>query len=232
MTKFKKLMESHKAILFDVDGTLVDSNDLHAEAWAKAFNHFGRAHSAKDIRSWIGMGGDKILKDLAAIDDQSELGQAISKFRADLFKEVYAPRVRAFAEAGSLIQSLKDRGYLTAIATSAAADELDTILGYAGLRGAISLKTSSDDAEDSKPDPDIIQAALKKARIQSSDALMIGDTPYDIEASLAAGVKVIAVRTGGWSDASLKDADLIVDDVSALNQLINEHFLFGLQNGL
>ncbi|RYZ50101.1 MAG: HAD family hydrolase, partial [Proteobacteria bacterium] len=223
MSSFKMLLNNCKAFLFDVDGTLVDSNDLHAEAWAKALNHFGKAHSSKDIRSWIGMGGDKILKNLVGIDDKGPEGLAISDYRGKLFKDIYAARIVAFPDAKALIEELKARNYLTAIATSAAADELRTILGHSGLEGLVSTQTSSDDADDSKPDPDIIQAALKKAKIQASEAIMIGDTPYDVEASLRAGVKIIAVRTGGWSDASLKGASLILNDVAEIYRLVNEH---------
>ncbi len=222
MGLFKELLKGRKAILFDVDGTLVDSNDLHAEAWAKALNHFGKAVSTEVVRSWIGMGGDKILHDLAGVEDQGPEGKAIAEFRAKIFKEDYAPRIEAFPKAAELIREIRQQGFRTAFATSAQKDEIDSILKAAGLQNLVDWMTTSDDAQDSKPDPDIICGALQKGRLQANEALMVGDTPYDIEASEAAGVPIIAVRSGGWDDKALHRAALIVDGVEELYRLFQQ----------
>ncbi len=211
--KLKTLLQAKKAILFDLDGTLVDSNDFHAEAWSKVLTKNGHSFSQATIRPWIGKGGDKILKELVGIDDKSKEGEQILSMRSTLFKEIYAPRIQAFAKAADLLHCLRVSGYTVALASSAKLDELNAVLKVAGLVGTVDQITSSDDAEHSKPDPDILTSALAKCKVSAAYAIMVGDTPYDIEASKGAGVKTIAVRSGGWSDESLKDADLIFDNV-------------------
>ncbi len=212
----RDIMSEVSTVLFDVDGTLVDSNDLHAEAWAKALNHSGEAFSVKTLRPWIGKGGDKILTELVGIDDEGAKGKRISEHRSKLFKADYAPLVRAFPRAKDLLLHLRQKKFQLVIATSAQSDELKAILKNAALENSLEIATSADDAERSKPSPDIIQAALKKAGVEPKDAVLIGDTPYDVEAGLRAGVRVIAVRSGGWSDQGLSGASCVFQDVAEI----------------
>lgn len=200
-----------KAVLFDIDGTLVDSNDAHAHAWVKAFAQAGIRVEFQKVRCAIGMGGDKLMPAVADIQADSPLGQHISERRSEIFKGEYLPQLLPFRHAAALVSAIQTRGLDTAAASSAKRDELEALLKIAGALSLLGDAASGDDAEESKPEPDIIHAALKKTRAATSDALMIGDTPYDIEAAARAGVRAIAFRCGGWHDAALHGAIAIYD---------------------
>jgi len=198
-------------VLFDVDGTLVDSNDAHAHAWVKAFAEDGIDVSFDSVRRCIGMGGDKLMAQVAGINEESSQGKRISARRREIFKTEFLPHIHPFRDALPLVAALKARGLTVVAASSAKREELDPLLDVAGVRSHFAAATSSDDAEESKPDPDIVQAALRRARADAANAVMIGDTPYDVEAARRAGVSTIAFRCGGWSDADLRGAIAIFD---------------------
>ena len=198
-------------MLFDIDGTLVDSNDAHAQAWLRAFSEAGVRVEFESVRCAIGMGGDKLMPAVAGIEEESPTGQRISKRRQEIFKTDYLPRLEPFREAGTLVRACESLGLKAVAASSAKRDELEALLKIADAASLLGDSTSADDAEESKPDPDIVHAALKKAGVEASGAVMIGDTPYDIEAATRAGVRVIAFRCGGWNDASLQGALAIYD---------------------
>ena len=200
-----------KAVLFDIDGTLVDSNDAHAHAWVRAFSEAGVRAAFEAVRCAIGMGGDKLMAAVAGIEEESALGQRISKRRQEMFKTEYLPHLEPFRDAGTLVRACESLGMKAVAASSAKRDELEALLKIADASSLLGDSTSADDAEESKPDPDIVQAALQKAGADARDAVMIGDTPYDIEAATRAGVTVIAFRCGGWNDASLRGAIAIYD---------------------
>jgi len=200
-----------KAILFDIDGTLVDSNDAHAHAWVKAFAKAGIRVEFTKVRCAIGMGGDKLMPAVAGIQAESPQGQRISERRGEIFKSEYLPHLRPFRGAGTLVSAIESRGFKAVAASSATRDELEALLKIAGARSLLGGSASGDDAKESKPEPDIVHAALSKIGAAASDALMIGDTPYDIEAAGRAGVRTIAFRCGGWQDAMLQDAAAIYD---------------------
>jgi HAD superfamily hydrolase (TIGR01509 family) len=199
------------AVLFDIDGTLVDSNDAHAHAWVKAFTEAGIRVEFQKVRCAIGMGGDKLMPAVAGIQEDSPPGRRISERRGEIFEAEYLPHLRPFHDADALVSAVRARGLKTVAASSAKRDELEALLKIAGARSLLGDSASGDDAEESKPEPDIVHAALKKTGARASDALMIGDTPYDIEAAARAGVRTIAFRCGGWSDAALHDAVAIYD---------------------
>lgn len=204
------------AVLFDVDGTLVDSNDAHAQAWLKAFEEAGVRVEFQNVRCAIGMGGDKLMPAVSGIEEESALGQRISTRRTEIFKTEYLPHLRPFRDAGRLVAALQSRGVIAVAATSAKRDELEALLKIADASSLLGGAATGDDVEDSKPDPDIIQAALQKAGRDThgsrvTRAMMIGDTPYDIEAAARAGLRTIAFRCGGWSDTALRDAIAIYD---------------------
>lgn len=184
---------SKKAILFDVDGTLIDSNDFHAHAWVQALSDFGYVVSFDEVKPLIGMGGDKLMPKLIRIESESPKGQKIGKRRWDLFKRHYLDKVGPMDGARELIAELKERRYSLAIATSGKKEELDLLLDAAGLNGLIDLITTSDDAEASKPDPEIVLAALFKLGVPKNQAVMVGDTPYDIEAANRAGLECVCM---------------------------------------
>jgi HAD superfamily hydrolase (TIGR01509 family) len=214
-----------KAVLFDVDGTLVDSNDAHAAAWVKAFIEYGVAVGPAHVRRCIGMGGDKLMPEVSGIEEDSPRGQAIAGRRAEIFERDYLPKLKAFKGARDLVAAITERGLTAVAASSASKDDLKALLKVAGVEDLMDEKTSSDDAEDSKPDPDIIHAALKRAPASPAEAIMIGDTPYDIEAARRAGVAAIAFRSGGWKDGDLKDAIAIYDGPWDLLERIDDSLL-------
>jgi HAD superfamily hydrolase (TIGR01509 family) len=205
-----------RGVILDVDGTLVDSNDAHARAWVEAFAENGVKVEFEKTRRLIGMGGDKLMPEVSGIEEESEPGEKISKRRGEIFKEKYLPKVRAFPKTRELLLRLKEDGLKLAVASSAKEDELKPLLKIAGAIDLIEEKTSSDDAENSKPDPDIIKAALEGLGFRPEEVFMLGDTPYDIEAAGRAGVKVIALRSGGWDDEALRGAAAIYDDPADL----------------
>src|SRR5687768_7058582 len=200
-----------KAILFDVDGTLVDSNDAHADAWVTAFRDHGVHVDWIKVRRSIGMGGDKLMPAVSGIDEESPQGSAIAEARGKIFKRDFLPRIKPLRNAARLVAAMKERGYTAVAASSAQKDELTPLLKIAGVASLLDAATSSDDAEESKPEPDIILAALKRAKASPGQAVLIGDTPYDVEAARRAGVTAIGFRSGGWSDGDLEGAIAIYD---------------------
>jgi len=200
------------SVLFDVDGTLIDSNAAHATAWMRALREHGRRVDITQVRPLIGMGGDKLLPAIADIEEQSPEGRAIARRKKELFEELL-PRLRPTPGARALLEYLRHQGTDLVIATSADDQEMKALLAQARLDGLVDKRASKDDAAESKPDPDIVCAALAKARSGPESTVMIGDTPYDIEAAARAGVATIALRCGGhWSDRDLRDALYIFDD--------------------
>lgn len=200
--------------IFDVDGTLVDSNDAHAGAWVDAFFEHGVMVDRTLVRRCIGMGGDKLMPRVSGIEEESDQGRRISSRRAEIFRERYLPKLRGFPRVPELLARLEQDGVTLAVASSAKKAELRPLLEKAGATRFFDAFTSSDDADESKPDPDIIAAALKKGKCDPASAIMIGDTPYDIEAALRAGIRAVAVRSGGWSAPDLKGASDVFDDVA------------------
>jgi HAD superfamily hydrolase (TIGR01509 family) len=205
-----------RAAVFDVDGTLVDSNGAHAEAWAAALRHFGYPQEVPAIRRLIGMGGDKLLATLTGLSAGQEPGSLIIERRATVFKKEFIGGVRPFPRTRDLFERLKARGLRLGIASSAPKDELASLLAIARVSDLVDESPSSDDVNASKPDPDIVAAAVARLRVAPSDAIMVGDTPYDLAAAERAGVRAIAFRCGGWGDSDLLSAIAIYDDPAAM----------------
>lgn len=203
-------------VLLDVDGTLADSNDAHARAWQTALTEHRFRHDLAVVRSWIGMGGDKLLPLATGLDAESPTGRAIAKRRGEIFVRDHLPRVAPFPRARDLLARMKDDGLVLVVASSASEDELDRILSRCGVHDLLRATTSSDDAERSKPDPDILRAALARGRLAARDACMLGDTRYDVEAAQRAGVPIVALRCGGSSDVDLAGAIAVYDDPAHL----------------
>ena len=202
---------STKAVLFDVDGTLIDSNDAHAEAWIKAFREFDVRVDPIEVRRSIGMGGDKLMPRVSGLEEESPLGEKISRRRGEIFKEELLPTLKPFPGAHDLIAEIGARGWTTVAASSASKSDLKALLKIANATQLMDDWTSSDDADQSKPEPDIIHAALDRAKAMPNQAIMIGDTPYDVAAARSAGVRVVAFRCGGWIDPDLTGAIEIYD---------------------
>jgi len=217
-------MVQRRVVLFDVDGTLIDSNDAHARAWEDVFREEGYAARFADVRPLIGMGGDKLLPTVIGVDAESERGKALGERRKRIFKERYLPRLRPFPGARALLERMRAAGLTLVVATSAQEDELAGLLDAAGVADLFAETTTSSDADSSKPDPDIIEAALERAgRVAPDGALMVGDTPYDVEAALRAGIRAIAFRCGGgWPDEAFAGAAAIYDGPADLLARLDE----------
>lgn len=168
------------------------------------------------------MGGDKLLPLVAGIESDTKFGKEITEYRTALFRRKYLPKVRPFPRVRELVQRFLDDGLTTVVATSAAEEELKGFLEVAGILDLIEEKASSSDAKHSKPDPDIIKAALERGELKPAEAIMLGDTPYDVEAATKARVAVIALRCGGWHDADLRGALAIYDDPADLLERYDE----------
>lgn len=204
-------MAAIRGVIFDVDGTLVDSNDAHARAWVDALEEHGIKVPFEEVRRCIGMGGDKLLPAVANLSSDSPQGERISERCSEIFMQRELPRLRAFPGARELLQKIRGRGVKIGVASSAKEEKLGKLLEIAGADGLIEGATSSSDAERSKPDPDIVRAALESLSLPPDQVLMIGDTPYDIEAAARAGVRTIGFRSGGWSDRELEGAIAVYD---------------------
>jgi len=214
-----------RGVIFDVDGTLVDSNDAHARAWEEAFRDVGHPVPFEKIRPLIGMGGDKLVPAVTGWPRDDPRVERVGKRRGHIFRERYLPHVRAFPGARELVAALKEAGARLAVASSAEKEELEPLLERAGAADLIEHKASSDGAERSKPDPDIVHAALQRLRLPKGDVVMIGDTPYDVEAAARAGIGAIALRSGGWDDESLRGAQQIYDGPADLLAHLPESIL-------
>lgn len=204
------------AVLLDVDGTLIDSNDAHARAWVDVGDEFGHDIEFGRVRWLIGMGGDRVLPELTGIEEESDEGTKILERRGEIFRDRYLPRLSAFPGAHELLERLRNDGVELVIATSASEKDLKALLKQARLEDLIDDSTNSDEAESSKPAPDIVQAALEKAGVPASRTVMLGDTPYDVKAAERAGVRIIGLRCGGWNDRELKGAAEVYQDPADL----------------
>jgi phosphoglycolate phosphatase-like HAD superfamily hydrolase len=207
-----------KVAILDVDGTLVDSNDLHAWSWVEALQSEGYKARFEIVRPLIGMGGDRLMPKISGLPEDSPKGKKISERRKKIFSEKFLPRVKAFEGVRELLLKMKSSGLRLFVASSSGADLLDPLLERAQVKDLIDGTTSKDDAGSSKPAPDLIKAALRQAGVRAEEAIMLGDTPYDIEASLRADVRIVALASGGWPSDQLKDAHAIYRDPSDLLQ--------------
>lgn len=199
-----------RAVIFDIDGTLLDSVDLHAQAWVDAFAHFGVTVSHDQARSQIGKGGDQLLPVFLDAERVEREGEAIEAYRSDLFKRDYLPKVKPFPGVRALFQHLKGEGITLALASSGKGSEVAHYQSLLEIEDLTDVVVSSDDVERSKPFPDIFQAALTKlAPLSAEAAIVIGDTPYDAEAANKAGLRTVGVLCGGFPEAGLSAAGCI-----------------------
>src|SRR6201996_8841672 len=196
-----------KAAIFDIDGTLIDSVDLHAEAWREAFAHFGHNIAFHEVRTQIGKGGDQLMPVFLPPEELHAKKEKIEKFRGELFRREFLPQVKAFPMVRELFQRLIADGWKISLASSAKESELKIYKEIANITDLLEAETSADDAEKSKPHPDIFQAAMARlGNVQPSDCIVIGDSPYDAQAASKAGIRSIGFLCGGFSDAELNDA--------------------------
>ena len=197
------------AVIFDVDGTLVDSVDLHAESWRRVLAEFGHDVPFADVRAQIGKGGDELLKAFLPPDEYEAKQEEMDERRGKLFKAEFLPRVKPFPGVRELFEHLTARGHRVALGSSGKEDEVEHHKKLCGIEGLDLVQTTSEDAEKSKPHPDIFQAALKKLRVAPGDAVAVGDTPYDASAAVKAGITAVGVLCGGFPADGLREAGCV-----------------------
>ncbi|HEV2130175.1 MAG TPA: HAD family hydrolase [Longimicrobiaceae bacterium] len=215
-------MSRLRAVILDVDGTLIDSNDAHAQAYVDAGKELGYDMEFETVRRLIGMGGDKLLPRAVGFEEDSEEGKRITERKKEIFHERYLPTLKPTPGARRLLHRLRDDAVKLVVATSAKKDEMKGLLEQAEIGDLIQDATSASDAEESKPDPDIVEAALEQAGFPADQIVMIGDTPYDVEAATRAGVRIIGVRSGGWGDEDLEGAIAVYEDPADLLEHYDE----------
>ena len=199
-----------KAVIFDVDGTLVDSVDAHAHAWQDVFQEFGHDIGFDAVRQQIGKGGDQLMPVFLSQDELDARGEDIEKRRSDILKTSYLPHIKAFPDVRALFQRLRGDGITTVLASSAKAAELEVYKAIADITALVDEQTTADDVEKSKPHPDIFQAAMQRLPgLPLDQAIVIGDSPYDAEAAAKAGLRTIGFLSGGFPEAALRHAGCV-----------------------
>ena len=198
------------AFIFDIDGTLVDSNELHVDSWDRAFRRFGKQFPREKLRAQIGKGSDQYLPEFLTPDEIKRFGKALDDYRSKLFRNEYLPKVPPFPKVRELFQRIRDDDKDIVLASSGKKDDTKYYVDLLKVEDLIEGYTSGDDAESSKPAPDIFAASLKKlGDILPADAVTVGDTRFDIEAAGKAGLKTIAFLCGGTPEATLCKAGAV-----------------------
>ena len=199
-----------KAVIFDVDGTLVDSNELHVAAWREVFQRYGKDVDPAALRKQMGKGGDQLMPVFWSKAELEKFGEEMQAQRVELFMRKYLPLCRPFPGVRPLFERLKRAGVQIALASSAKEPELEHHLEALGIGDLVDAATSADDAEYSKPCPDIYQAALSRLPATApEEAIVVGDSPYDAQAAARAGMRCVGVLTGGFSERELVGAGAV-----------------------
>jgi HAD superfamily hydrolase (TIGR01509 family) len=209
--------------ILDIDGTLVDTNYQHAIAWYRAFRQSGIILPIWQIHRHIGMGGDQVVAALTDDATEEEKGDEIRAAEKALYMALI-DEVEPMEGSRELIEDLKEKGHTVVLASSAKQDEVEHYLDQLDARELADDWTMSDDVESTKPEPDLVRAALDKAGASDEDGVMIGDTPWDIEAAKRAGVQTLAVLTGGFARAELEEAgaSMVFESVAELRSRLAE----------
>jgi HAD superfamily hydrolase (TIGR01509 family) len=198
-----------KAVLCDIDGTLVESNWLHASAWRDAFAGADISLDLEAVRRQIGKGGDELIPVFVPWWKRKHIEEPLKAYRKFLFRADYLPQVKPFSKVRELLERMKQAGIRVSLASSAHQQEIEDYKRIAHIEDLVEKSTSADDASRAKPHPDIFEATMKKLDVSAKEVLALGDTPYDAEAAGKAGVWTVGVTTGGWSEKELLDAGCI-----------------------
>lgn len=201
-----------RGVILDVDGTLIESNEAHARAWHEALAEQGVDVPLGRLQRLIGKGGDKLLAEAAGLSEDDKRGRRAKERRGERFRQRYLDGLRPTNGARALLERMRADGLSLAVASSAEPGELQALLEKAGVADLVQTQTSSGDAAHSKPDPDIVTAALDRLGLGPDEVLMLGDTPWDVESAARAGIRTIAVRCSGWDVADLGGALAVYDD--------------------
>jgi HAD superfamily hydrolase (TIGR01549 family) len=194
-----------KAIIFDIDGTLIDSVGSHAESWVRAFAHFGVSADLAEVRNQIGKGADRLMPEFLPNDISESCMKEIEQYRAALFKREYLGKVKGFPKVRELFQRIRSNGQKIVLASSCTQAEIGRYKDIADIADLVDCEATSDDADCSKPAPDIFLMALRRiAPITASEAVVVGDSPFDAEAARRAGIAFVGVRCGGFDEQQLR----------------------------
>ena len=205
-----QIIAAPRIVIFDVDGTLIDSVDQHARAWVDALSDYGHRVHFEAVRRQIGKGGDQLMPMFLSASEIAEYGDDLESHRGRILKERYLPTIRAFPHVRALLERVRAAGKRVALASSAKAEELAAYEKIANIADLIDAQTSSDDADRSKPCPDIFEAVLRRFEVADpGHAIAVGDTPYDAEAAAGAGIRTIGLLCGGWTEGELREAGCI-----------------------
>jgi HAD superfamily hydrolase (TIGR01549 family) len=199
-----------QAVIFDLDGTLVDSNELHVASWERAFRHFGKRFSLEELRRQIGKGSDQYLPEFLTEEEIKKFGKQLDRYRSELFTKEYLPRVKPFPKVRALFQRIKRDGKRIALATSSKKSESKIYKKLLHIENLVDVETNAGDAEKTKPCPDIFEMTLRKLdHPPPNEVIVIGDTPYDVEAALKIGIKTIGLLCGGRPEKALREAGAV-----------------------
>jgi HAD superfamily hydrolase (TIGR01549 family) len=196
-------------IIFDIDGTLIDSVDFHARAWQETLAHFGIPVAFGDVRSQIGKGGDQLLPVFVPADKLDALKDRIEEFRSELFTREYLPQIRPFPGVRELFERIKSDDHRIGLASSAKEDEVGIYKRLANIADLVDAETSADDVDCSKPCPDVFEVVVDRLRAGQSRAAVVGDSPYDAIAAGKAGLRTVGVLCGGFPEEHLKRAGCV-----------------------
>jgi HAD superfamily hydrolase (TIGR01549 family) len=217
------------AVLLDIDGTLLDTNHLHAKAWQRALAHFGFFVDYNAILHQIGKGGDQLIPVFVPATDRPRIEEPLDHWRRETFKRDYFPYVKPFPKVRELVERIYEEGLRIALASSANSEELDFYQEIAQIEDLVEQATGSGNVQRSKPSPDIYAATLNRLGVRGEQAIALGDTPYDAEASGKLGIVSIGLTCGGWTEAKLIEAGCaeVYKDPAELLARFNQS-LFGL----
>jgi phosphoglycolate phosphatase-like HAD superfamily hydrolase len=198
-----------KAFIFDIDGTLIDSNDLHVQAWDQAFRHFGKVFPIEALRAQIGKGSDQYLPEFLTPDEIARFGKELDQYRSKIFREKYRPKVRPFPKVRDLFERIRDDDKKILLDSSGKDKDTEYYIDLIGIKGLIDGYTDADDADHSKPAPDVFIACLEQYEVSPKSSIAVGDTRFDIEAAAKVNMRTIAVSCGGTDPKILRAAGAI-----------------------
>lgn len=198
-----------KAVLCDIDGTLVDSNWLHAEAWQRAFAEMGIVLDREEVRRQIGKGGDELIPVFVSWWKRDAAEEPLKRYREWIFRQDFLPKVESLPKAREFAEELKRRGIRFALASSSKKADLEDYKRIMQVEDLLDEATSADDVDRAKPHPDVFSAALERLGLKAKHCIALGDAPYDAEAAGKAGLRTIGVETGGWTHGDLMDAGCV-----------------------
>ncbi|HEX7149861.1 MAG TPA: HAD family hydrolase [Thermoanaerobaculia bacterium] len=212
-TTTKTTTKKTSAVIFDIDGTLVDSNDKHTDCWLAAFAHFGKQLERDTVRHSIGKGGDLLVPDLLVAKEMRGFGEELKKYRSKLWKDEYMESVQPFDGVVESLHALHERGLELAFASSSNENEVEYYVELLGAGPLLKGSTSKGDASMSKPSPEIFEAALERVKSDPAQTIVVGDTPYDVLAAHRVPLAIAAVLCGGFERELLAKAEFLFADV-------------------